>query len=121
MSRNQEVLKAKELPHMCNCSIPGRSFSQSGFFCLKKETKMNIEHYYLNPDNLRLLGNNIHNSRDSHNENIITCAEKLGISYQELDKIERGDVKSIDIPLVLKFAQLYNEKICFYIGDDYGF
>lgn len=72
---------------------------------------MLINHKILVSHNLEQLGKAIHYVRDSQNLNLFSCAKRLGIPYQKLDRIEIGKVKNFDLTLLFKFAKLTNTKI----------
>lgn len=65
------------------------------------------------------LGADIHWLRAYHEEDILTCAEKLNVDYRKIEALESGKAETIDLELIKNFATLYDEKIFIGIGNEY--
>lgn len=59
------------------------------------------------------IGTDFHWLRACFGENIESCAQRLGVSIDIIDKIERGqfDNPQINLNLLIRYASLYHEKL----------
>lgn len=76
-----------------------------------------MEEKHLTKNCIKNIGHSLHWLRADAKEGIKACAERLYISVQELEELERGNDFYLDISLVCQIAQLYGEKICITIGE----
>lgn len=53
----------------------------------------------------------LHFARVNQRRNIFSCAAAVGMSYQELDALERGEYKYFDITIFCRLLKLYKQKI----------
>lgn len=79
--------------------------------------KLNSED--LVPQGMSALGTRMHWLRSSSEDNILICAQKLGVDYKIIENLESGNAATLDLELVYKFAALYGEKLFIGIGNDY--
>lgn len=53
----------------------------------------------------------LHFARINQRRSIFSCAAAVGLSYQELDALERGEYKYFDITIFCRLLKLYKQKI----------
>lgn len=66
---------------------------------------------YLTPNCLAELCDSLHFARIEKKQSIFSAAAAAGISYQELDALERGECRELDLVIFLRLFKVYNQKL----------
>lgn len=59
----------------------------------------------------------LHFARTANKRSIFAAAASAGISYQELDALERGECRKFDFALFLRIFREYNQKLFISVED----
>lgn len=65
------------------------------------------------------LGLDLHCLRMCAGESIYECAQKLDVSPEEIDTLERCCGEKLNLSLALRMADLYDDKIFIAVGSEY--